>query len=100
MTAGGTPMPEQLTKHPEVTLQVLQSAGAQCASGAPQEILKTCPAASFCKLPGGEMCIYGLPQASAMTQVSRAEWARVAQSIGVAPAPAPPPPESMPPLAA
>jgi hypothetical protein len=27
-------MPEQLTKHPEVTLQVLQSGGARCASGA------------------------------------------------------------------
>jgi hypothetical protein len=79
-------MPEQLTKHPEVTLQVLQSAGARCGTGAPQEILKTCPSGSFCKLPGGEMCVYGLPQAGGMSQVSRAEWAQVAQTVGVAPA--------------
>ena len=26
-------MPEQLTKHPEVTLQVLRSAGARCGEG-------------------------------------------------------------------
>ena len=56
-------MPEQLTKHPDVTLQVLRSAGAQCGNGAPQEILQACPAARFCKLPGGEICVYGLTDA-------------------------------------
>jgi hypothetical protein len=71
-------MPEQLTKHPEVTLQVLKSAGARCGEGAPQEILKACPAARFCKLPGGEVCIYGLPEASRMTQIGTAEWAALA----------------------
>ena len=30
----GTTMPEQLTRHPEVTLQVLRSAGAKCGEGA------------------------------------------------------------------
>jgi hypothetical protein len=40
-------MPEQLTKHPQVTLQVLQSAGAQCGVGAKQEILTACPPARF-----------------------------------------------------
>ncbi len=35
-------MPEQLTKHPEVTLQVLQSGGARCASGTAPEILTRC----------------------------------------------------------
>jgi hypothetical protein len=67
-------MPEQLTKHPEVTLQVLRSAGARCGDGLPQEILKQCPVERFCKLPGGEVCIYGLPEAARMTQVTQAEW--------------------------
>ncbi|MDF2445975.1 MAG: hypothetical protein K0S46_1211 [Moraxellaceae bacterium] len=66
-------MPEQLTRHPEVTLLVLRSAGARCGEGAAQEILKTCPAARFCKLPGGEICVYGLGEATRMTQVSPAE---------------------------
>ena len=56
-------MPEQLTKHPEVTLQVLRSAGAQCGTGAPPTILKACPAERFCKLPGGDICVYGLADA-------------------------------------
>jgi hypothetical protein len=71
------PMPEQLTKHPDVTLQVLRSAGAQCGAGAPQEILSTCSAARFCKLPGGELCVYGLNEAAHMTQISAGEWQAV-----------------------
>lgn len=67
-------MPEQLTKHPEVTLQVLRSTGARCGEGAPQEILKACPAARFCKVPGGELCVYGLPEAAQMTQIGVEEW--------------------------
>ena len=67
-------MPEQLTKHPEVTLQVLRSSGAKCGEGAAQEILMKCPASRFCKLPGGEICVYGLPEATQMTQISSAEW--------------------------
>ena len=41
-------MPEQLTKHPDVTLQVLKSAGAQCGAGAAQEILIRSGALSYC----------------------------------------------------
>ena len=67
-------MPEQLTKHPEVTLQVLSSGAAQCGTGAPQDILKACPAARFCKLPGGELCVYGLPEAAQMTQLGPSDW--------------------------
>jgi hypothetical protein len=55
-------MPEQLTKHPEVTIQVLRSAGVKCGEGSVQEILTKCPADSFCKLPGGEICVYGLSE--------------------------------------
>lgn len=74
-------MPEQLTKHPEVTLQVLRSAGAQCGTGAAQQILTACPAARFCKLPGGEVCIYGLPEATRMTQITADEWRSALQPV-------------------
>jgi hypothetical protein len=66
-------MPEQLTKYPEVTIHVLRSAGAKCGEGSVQEILTKCPAESFCKLPRGEVCVYGLAQASKMTQISTSE---------------------------
>jgi hypothetical protein len=83
-------MPEQLTKHPDVTLQVLRSAGAQCGAGAPQDILKACPAERFCKLPGGEVCIYGLSDVAQMTQISPSEWQaalrQVTPSLPAAPA--------------
>ena len=83
-------MPEQLTKHPDVTLDVLRSAGAQCGAGASQDILKACPAERFCKLPGGEVCIYGLPDIAQMTQISPSEWQAalrlVTPSLPVAPA--------------
>jgi hypothetical protein len=82
-------MPEQLTKHPEVTLQVLKSAGAKCGEGAPQEILTACPAASFCKLPGGEVCIYGLPDAGKMTQISASEFASLTSQPAALPPPEP-----------
>ena len=70
-------MPEQLTKYPEVTIHVLRSAGAKCGEGSVQEILTKCPAESFCKLPRGEVCVYGLADVSKMTQIStRAAGAR------------------------
>lgn len=78
-------MPEQLTKHPDVTLQVLRSGGAQCGAGAPQEILSACPAARFCKLPGGELCVYGLNEAPRMTQISAGEWQAVLRSFSLSP---------------
>ena len=78
-------MPEQLTKHPEVTLQVLRSSGASCADGAKQEILTQCPAQRFCKLPGGELCVFGLSDASKMTQISAADWKALVQSLPATP---------------
>ena len=85
-------MPEQLTKHPQVTLEVLSSAGAQCGKGARQEILKACPAERFCKLPGGELCVYGLADAGAMTQLNRSDWSTVMSSVGLGPTRPPSPP--------
>lgn len=79
-------MPEQLTKHPEVTLQVLRSGAAQCGEGLPQSILTQCAAERFCKLPGGEICVYGLPEAGRMTQVTMADWRAVLAAPNAAPA--------------
>lgn len=70
-------MPEQITKYPDVTLQVLKGAGARCGEGATQQILKQCPAERFCALPTGEMCIYGVAEIPQMTQVTTAEVAQV-----------------------
>lgn len=66
-------MPEQITKHPDVTIQVLQSAGAKCGPGVQKQILTKCPADRFCALPGGEMCIYGTDQVAQMTQITPRE---------------------------
>jgi hypothetical protein len=74
-------VPEQLTKHPDVTLQVLRSAGAKCGEGAPQSILAKCPAERFCKLPGGELCVYGLSEAPQMTQIAASDWQAVQQAL-------------------
>jgi hypothetical protein len=85
-------MPEQLTKHPGVTLQVLQSGGARCGEGASQTILRSCPAERFCALPGGEICVYGLPDAPRMTQLTAADWqALAALTTPAAAQPAAPP---------
>ena len=62
-------MPELLTKHPEIALQVLKSADIQCGKGKPQKILTTCPQNQFCSLPGGELCIYGTNDLPAMKQI-------------------------------
>ena len=70
-------MPEQITKYPDITLQVLREAGAVCGKGAPQKILKQCPVERFCSLPTGEMCIYGIKDIPRMTQIAPAELAQV-----------------------
>jgi hypothetical protein len=68
-------MPEVLTKHPEVVIQVLESGGAKCGDGLPQKILKQCPAGSFCALPGGETCVYGVGDVGKMTQIKKSDLA-------------------------
>jgi hypothetical protein len=70
-------MPEQISKYPDVTLKVLQDAGAVCARGAPQKILTKCPANRFCALPTGEVCVYGIPDIPQMTQITPKELAAV-----------------------
>jgi hypothetical protein len=70
-------MPEQISKYPEVTLEVLKGAGAVCGEGAPQKILTQCPVERFCSLPTGEMCIYGIHEIPTMTQIKSEELAAV-----------------------
>ncbi|SAL53915.1 hypothetical protein AWB70_04541 [Caballeronia cordobensis] len=70
-------MPEQITKYPDVTLKVLEGAGAVCGKGAEQKILKQCPAARFCALPTGEICVYGIDEIPHMTQIKAQEIAAV-----------------------
>ena len=70
-------MPEQISKYPDVTLQVLKGAGARCGEGAAQKILTQCPAARFCALPTGEICVYGIDEIPHMTQIDMREIAAV-----------------------
>lgn len=70
-------MPEQITKYPDVTLKVLQGAGARCGEGIEPRILTRCPPERFCSLPSGEICVYGIADIPKMTQIKPAELARV-----------------------
>ena len=66
-------MPELLTKHPEVAIQVLEGGGARCGPGQEQKILKQCRPERFCSTSSGELCVFGLDEVAKMTQVSRDE---------------------------
>ena len=70
-------MPEQITKYPDVTIQVLREGGARCGPGVKKQILTQCPSERFCALPSGEICVYGIDQFPQMTQVTPQELARV-----------------------
>jgi len=70
-------MPEQISKYPDVTLQVLKGAGAVCGEGVPQKILTQCPGERFCSLTTGEICVYGIEDIPQMTQITPQELARV-----------------------
>ena len=70
-------MPEQISKHPDVTIQVLKGGGAQCGPGVEKKILKQCPSDRFCAFPSGEICVYGIDQIPQMTQIKPPELARV-----------------------
>jgi hypothetical protein len=70
-------MPEQISKYPDVTLEVLKGAGALCGEGAPQKILTQCPSERFCSLPTGEICVYGIKDIPQMTQITPEQLAQV-----------------------
>jgi hypothetical protein len=65
-------MPQVLTKHPEIVLRVIDRAeGATCGENAgPPKILKDCPIERFCRLPRGELCVYGLDDINKLSQFS------------------------------
>jgi hypothetical protein len=68
-------MPEVLTKHPDIVIEVLKGGGARCGSGQEPKILKACPPERFCVTPSGETCVYGLEDIGQMTQISTADLA-------------------------
>ncbi|MGH8650723.1 MAG: hypothetical protein ACREYE_00455 [Gammaproteobacteria bacterium] len=70
-------MPEQISKYPEVTIQVLKGAGARCGEGAEQKILTQCPHERFCALSTGELCVYGIEEIPQMTQITAKELAGI-----------------------
>jgi hypothetical protein len=70
-------MPEQISKYPDITLQVLRENGAVCGQGAPQNILKQCPRDRFCSLRTGEICVFGINEIPKMTQISSQELANI-----------------------
>lgn len=74
-------MPEIVTKYPDVMIKILKDAHGKCAEGKTPQILKTCPPDQFCALPTGEICVYGLNNISAMTQVNSAEWVETVTQI-------------------
>jgi hypothetical protein len=70
-------VPEQISKYPDVTLQVLREGGAVCGQGAQQKILKQCPRDRFCSLRTGEICVFGINDIPKMTQITSQELAQV-----------------------
>jgi hypothetical protein len=79
-------MPEQISKYPDATLQVLTENGAVCGQGAPQKILKQCPRDRFCSLRSGEICVYGINEIPKMTQITSQELAKVVCPLSQEPA--------------
>ncbi len=63
-------MPEIITRYPDVTLRVLQDAGAQCGAGTTPTILHDCPPQRFCTLPTGEVCVLGINELHRAQQVT------------------------------
>jgi hypothetical protein len=66
-------MPEVISKYPDITIRVLEGAGARCGQGLQQRILTQCPRERFCSTPTGEICVYGLDEIPQMTQISPVE---------------------------
>lgn len=66
-------MPEIITQYPETVIEILQNTpNVRCGpSAGPPQILKRCPPTQFCRLPQGEICVYGLNQIDLMTQLNR-----------------------------
>lgn len=70
-------MPEVISKYPEITIRVLEGAGARCGPEFQPRILTKCPPERFCSLPTGEICVYGVNEIPQMTQISQEELLQV-----------------------
>jgi hypothetical protein len=66
-------MPEVISKYPEITIRVLEGAGARCGPEFQPRILTKCPPERFCSLPTGEICVYGIDEIAQATQISQQE---------------------------
>lgn len=74
-------MPEIISKHPEIVLQVLKSAGIACGTDTQPKILTHCPKQNFCTLPSGELCVYGINDLPQMTQLSASDFPTTSPTI-------------------
>jgi hypothetical protein len=74
-------MPEIVSKHPDIVIQLLKNNGAKCNVGATQTILKNCPKEQFCALNNGEICVYGINDVKQMTQLSPADFAIMTSDV-------------------
>lgn len=63
-------MPEIITRYPDVTLRLLQDAGARCGEGVRPKILTGCPPARLCALTTGEVCVLGINELHRAQQVT------------------------------
>ncbi|RDI37273.1 hypothetical protein [Aquicella lusitana] len=76
-------MPEIVTKHPDIVLQLLKDAGIKCGQGEKQQILRSCPKESFCALPTGELCVFGVKNIASMTQMTAADFTGAPREISM-----------------
>lgn len=78
-------MPEIISKHPEIVIKVLESQGAKCGDGIKPKILTKCAPEKFCKLDGGELCVFGQNEVAKTTQLDKSELCATRSSSTNAP---------------
>lgn len=74
-------MPEVITRHPDVLIEELQSAGVRCGEGIKQQILTRCPKERFCRAPTGEICVYTMEEVPSMTQIHLTDLSEVLTGV-------------------
>ena len=71
-------MPEVITKHPQQLIQLLKAAKMKCGDAKTKPlILTSCPSESFCKIPQGEICVYGIQSARNMDQFGTLDFFKI-----------------------
>ena len=64
-------MPDIITKHPDVVINILKNANIVCGENIKPSMLTSCPKDSFCTLPKGELCIYDVKDALHTSQITQ-----------------------------